>query len=166
MKAISCPQTRRNYQAVFAAVNQELGVNENIQQKTDSRYTAGHSLIAAMAYTVAVAVTHYSIGEPFMITSMDDSTLFAFQGISKETSKFYLVEKNGSSARSNCVLWCGGGGPQLLTITNDSSLQNDEVFKVLSVKHNPGRTAVEQGCEICSVFRSVNKYIKKTTAED
>ena len=129
-----CKQTCLNYETCFAAINRDLSLNNTVQQKTDSRYTAENSLISTMSFILAVAVTSYSVTvdpvysvrkkikeategaqvleklisdanngaslivvPPYLNTSTDDNTLFAFRGTAVNNVSFCLTNITKSS---------------------------------------------------------------------
>ena len=49
---------------------------------------------------------------------------------------------------------------------NEQSQRKDEVNRVHSSKHSGARTAVEQGCDVSSVFPTLNQVNKTTTVEN
>ena len=49
---------------------------------------------------------------------------------------------------------------------NEQSQRKDEVNWIHSSKHSGTRTAVEQGCDVSSVFRTLNQVNKTTTVEN
>ena len=60
--------------------------------------------------------------------------------------------------------WVDGGGPQLRSLAEESTMEEMALLKILDLKGNPQRTHREQPADLMSGYRSLKSNQKTTTA--
>ena len=127
-------------------------------------------------------VRHNAIGYlAFMRSTRDENTqktaevkLFEFYNkhillpfIEDCRKKYFHGYKTGDNVlpHMTAVSWNDGALTQMAAITCEENLVNKEKKRVRRCKVHASATAVQQSADLASVFKDMNKEIKKTTAE-
>ena len=65
-----------------------------------------------------------------------------------------------------CCSWCDGEKPQLRNVVSPEQMIIDKIQRIISNKHATAATAVQQDCDACPVFNTLNGICKFFTAKN
>ena len=79
----------------------------------------------------------------------------------------YDMDPNAKEIPTNltAISWMDGCNGQLKLITQEEVLKDEETKKIISNKHSPARTAVEQAADVGPMFKNVRGNVKTMPAE-